>query len=284
VAGLKDKLAVVLGKAQNDDKLIGALRAELVAVTRGGAGKGGGAGCAWSVWLLGCGRWRVSARQHTHTHVCTAAVSCRLLAAAGGEDAPHAFDLSQQRCSQLEEQVEQQQKIIRQLQAHMGGSNGQQQAAALQELRQENAALQEQLAEGMHRPTSSGGSGGVSAALRQQVLTLQVQMVGVWGCCVLTPGSHTRPARPVLQHTQEDNAALHAQLQHMQPEPSGLSLTPTDMAVLEAAKEAIELGGSASGLEDDEGEADEREADEGDVVGGGKGSEDSVDEVSRRLG
>jgi hypothetical protein len=38
VAGLKDKLSVVLGKTQNDDKLIAALRKELVAATHGKAG------------------------------------------------------------------------------------------------------------------------------------------------------------------------------------------------------------------------------------------------------
>lgn len=40
VAGLKDKLAVVLSKTQNDDKLIAALRRELVAATGGKAGAG----------------------------------------------------------------------------------------------------------------------------------------------------------------------------------------------------------------------------------------------------
>jgi hypothetical protein len=38
VAGLKDKLAVVLSKTQNDDKLIAALRKELVTATAGKAG------------------------------------------------------------------------------------------------------------------------------------------------------------------------------------------------------------------------------------------------------
>lgn len=40
VAGLKDKLSVVLGKTANDDKLIAALRKELVAATGGKAGCG----------------------------------------------------------------------------------------------------------------------------------------------------------------------------------------------------------------------------------------------------
>lgn len=40
VAGLKDKLAVVLSKTQNDDKLIAVLRKELVAATGGKAGIG----------------------------------------------------------------------------------------------------------------------------------------------------------------------------------------------------------------------------------------------------
>jgi len=35
VAGLKDKLSVVLSKTKNDDRLIAALRSELVAATRG---------------------------------------------------------------------------------------------------------------------------------------------------------------------------------------------------------------------------------------------------------
>jgi hypothetical protein len=38
VAGLKDKLAVVLSKTQNDDKLIAALRKELVTATGSKAG------------------------------------------------------------------------------------------------------------------------------------------------------------------------------------------------------------------------------------------------------
>lgn len=40
VAGLRDKLAVCLSKTQNDDKLIAALRKELVAATGGKAGAG----------------------------------------------------------------------------------------------------------------------------------------------------------------------------------------------------------------------------------------------------
>jgi hypothetical protein len=41
VAGLKDKLSVVLGKTQNDDKLIQALRAELAAASMGAGGSAG---------------------------------------------------------------------------------------------------------------------------------------------------------------------------------------------------------------------------------------------------
>lgn len=78
--------------------------------------------------------------------------------------------MSQQRCSQLEEQVEQQQKVIRYLQAQVDGSKG---AAAdpQQQFQAEAARLRQQLAALQH---GVAGGGGGASALQQQVLLLQV--------------------------------------------------------------------------------------------------------------
>ena len=78
------------------------------------------------------------------------------------------------RCTQLEEQVEQQQKVIRYLQAN-GSSSANGRMEQLQdeneELKQQIAALQNDLEEASNqRP----GTSGMSSALRQQVLALQV--------------------------------------------------------------------------------------------------------------
>jgi hypothetical protein len=77
--------------------------------------------------------------------------------------------VSQARCSELEEQVEQQQKVIRYLQAQLDGTKQDpQQQRALQE---EAARLRQQLAV---LQLSAGGGGGGASALQQQVLLLQV--------------------------------------------------------------------------------------------------------------
>lgn len=78
------------------------------------------------------------------------------------------------RCSQLEEQVEQQQKVIRYLQAN-GGNSADRRLQQLQDenedLKQKVAVLQADLeAASTQRP----GTSGMSSALRQQVLALQV--------------------------------------------------------------------------------------------------------------
>jgi hypothetical protein len=54
VAGLRDKLAVVLGKTANDDKLIAALRTELAAVS-GGSGSNRCAPARHPTGLQPCG-------------------------------------------------------------------------------------------------------------------------------------------------------------------------------------------------------------------------------------
>ncbi|WIA12004.1 hypothetical protein OEZ85_012085 [Tetradesmus obliquus] len=178
VVTLKDKLAVVLGKTQNDDKLIAALRSELaMASSRGQAAAAGSA----------AGR-----------------------AAAGG-GMPEVLQL-RSRCSQLEEQVEQQQKIIRYLQAQQGGPGGEridQLQDENEELRQQLAALQDDLEEASRqRP----GTSGMSSALRQQVLTLQ-----------------------------EDNNQLRQQLLQLKgPQvPTSLHLTESQQLVLEEAAKAV---------------------------------------------
>ncbi|KAF8071151.1 fabZ [Scenedesmus sp. PABB004] len=79
VCVLKEKLAVVLGKTQNDDRLIAALRAELTAGGRGPRSSPGAGGAA------------------------------------------HELHELRARCAELEEQVAQQQKIIKWLQAQSAG-------------------------------------------------------------------------------------------------------------------------------------------------------------------
>lgn len=89
------------------------------------------------------------------------------------------FELSQQRCSELEEQVQQQQKVIRYLQAQMesnkgqASSNQQQLLTECERLRQQLTVLQ------LNASTAGGGT----SALQQQVLLLQV------GC----KGNHLTP-------------------------------------------------------------------------------------------
>lgn len=77
-------------------------------------------------------------------------------------------------CKQLEEQVDQQQQVIRYLQANSGASNPEQ-AERLQDentaLRSQLASLQDELEEiRFQRP----GTSGMCSALKQQVSTLQV--------------------------------------------------------------------------------------------------------------
>eukprot|EP00879_Flechtneria_rotunda_P011318 GHRR01011823.1.p1 GENE.GHRR01011823.1~~GHRR01011823.1.p1 ORF type:complete len:401 (+),score=204.38 GHRR01011823.1:2000-3202(+) len=199
VASLKEKLVVVLAKTQNDDKLITALRTELALVGRGKLPAGaapGPAGCASSMNA-------------------SEIVGLRL------------------NCSQLEEQVEQQQKVIRYLQAQNGSlpavgavlgsvspaassDHTEQLRDENEELRQQVAALQDDL-DAVSRQLP--GTSGMSAALRQQVMALQ-----------------------------EDNNELRAQLmQHMAAEQGSMRLTQSQQMVLAAAKVAIltKAGGSS---------------------------------------
>lgn len=78
VAGLKDKLAVVLSKTQNDDKLIAALRAELLATTRGQRQAGGSTGRC--VCFMRCGgvpaNPAVGSSQHSATGYSCKSLSC----------------------------------------------------------------------------------------------------------------------------------------------------------------------------------------------------------------
>lgn len=83
------------------------------------------------------------------------------------------FEVSQQRCSELEEQVEQQQKVIRYLQAQLESSKG---AAPHQHLQAEVQQLKQQLAV----LQLGAGAGGAASALQQQVLLLQVGRKGRW--------------------------------------------------------------------------------------------------------
>lgn len=82
--------------------------------------------------------------------------------------------MSQQRCSQLEEQVEQQQKVIRYLQAQLESSKGGGAASGPQQLQAEVERLQQQLAVLQLAASSAGGS--AASALQQQVLVLQVRL------------------------------------------------------------------------------------------------------------
>lgn len=99
-------------------------------------------------------------------------VLCRSAAAAADPDGS-SFEVSQQRCSQLEEQVEQQQKVIRYLQAQLESSKGGG-AAGPQQLQAEVERLRQQLAVLQLAASSAGGS--AASALQQQVLVLQVRL------------------------------------------------------------------------------------------------------------
>jgi hypothetical protein len=103
------------------------------------------------------------------SHNTDVGLSCRL-PGSGEAASSSSFEVSQQRCNQLEEQIEQQQKVIRYLQAQVDGSKG---AAAgpQQQFQAEAVKLRQQLA--VLRVEASAGGGGASA-LQQQVLLLQV--------------------------------------------------------------------------------------------------------------
>jgi hypothetical protein len=171
------------------------------------------------------------------------------------------FELSQQRCTQLEEQVEQQQKVIRYLQAQAEGSKGAT-AGPQQQLQLDNERLRQQLA--VLQLGSAAGGGGASA-LQQQVLLLQ-----------------------------EENMQMREQLSLRKVGKPALHLTRSDFEVLEAAKEAVVVGavvddleGSTTrdedegpkGVEEAEGEGEEEEGEgdeeeEGEMAGDEEDSED----------
>jgi predicted RNase H-like nuclease (RuvC/YqgF family) len=156
---------------------------------------------------------------------------CRLVAGERSNHAAPSFELSQQRCSQLEEQVEQQQKVIRILQAQLESlKNSSAHQQQLQQQRQLNA---------LARP----GSGGASAALRQQVLTLQQDKAEL--CAQLEAATSSMAALSsgggsgagLLQPVPA--AGVVSRARHLNSQQQLLSLTSTDMAVLVAAKEAL---------------------------------------------
>lgn len=96
-------------------------------------------------------------------------VACRPPGATDGSS----FEVSQLRCSELEEQVEQQQKVIRFLQAQLEGSKGPA-PGPHQQLQAEVAQLKQQLAALQLGAAGAGGGGSTASALQQQVLLLQV--------------------------------------------------------------------------------------------------------------
>jgi hypothetical protein len=121
-----------------------------------------------------------------------------LSGSSAGPRAAYSFELSQQRCGQLEEQVEQQQKIIRYLQAQLhdaqkGAAAGspkappQQQPQSARALQQECAGLRQQLEalrlapgapaqqQQQQQQQCASDSTAAPAALQQQVLSLQVR-------------------------------------------------------------------------------------------------------------
>lgn len=124
------------------------------------------------------------------------------------------FEVSQARCSELEEQVEQQHKVIRYLQAQLDGTkqDPQQQRA----LQQEAARLRQQLAVLQLSAAGGGGGGGGASALQQQVLLLQVRCVCecVWDSrlcrsilALMTPSCCLSAGR---EHADPDAAAARA--------------------------------------------------------------------------
>lgn len=100
---------------------------------------------------------------------------CSTRPGSSGNDGLNELYELRSHCGQLEEQVEQQQKVIRYLQAN-GSSSADGRLQQLQdendELKQQVTALQSDLEEASNqRP----GTSGMSSALRQQVLVLQVR-------------------------------------------------------------------------------------------------------------
>lgn len=91
---------------------------------------------------------------------------------AGAADGS-SFEVAQLRCSELEEQVEQQQKVIRFLQAQLEASKGTS-SGPHQQLQAEVAQLKQQLAVLQLGAAGAGAGGGAASALQQQVLLLQV--------------------------------------------------------------------------------------------------------------
>lgn len=121
--------------------------------------------------------------------------------------------MSQARCSELEEQVEQQQKVIRYLQAQLDGTKQDpQQQRALQE---EAARLRQQLTVLQLSAAAGGGGGGGASALQQQVLLLQVRCVCVyvWDgrvCrCILAMMTHSCCLSAGGEHADPDAAQAH---------------------------------------------------------------------------